>query len=81
MKQNCLGLQYRDLSSRAHHFVMKPFVCEFVWILYFFMSQIFILGIFHSKSKLLYPQMLYLVLDAIKTYPIISYLGTDANLI
>ena len=27
MKQNCLGLQYRDLSSRAQHFVMKPCLC------------------------------------------------------
>ena len=27
MKQNCLGLQYRDVSSRVYHFVMKPCLC------------------------------------------------------
>ena len=27
MKSNHLGLQYRDLSSHAHHFVMRPCQC------------------------------------------------------
>ena len=83
MKQNCLGLQYRDLSSRAQHFVMKPCLCvNLSGICPFFTCHKFSYWeFFPSKWKLLYPQMFYLVLDAIKTSPIISYRRTDTNLI
>ena len=51
MKRYCLGLQYRDLSSRAYHLSWNMSVFEFVWILYLFMSQIFILEIFSFEIK------------------------------
>ena len=65
-------------------FVMKH-VC--VWICLdfvpFYVTNFHIGNFFirNQTSKLLYPQMFYLVLDAIRTSPIISYLGTDTNLI